>query len=272
MPGSRWETDKSAMLRGSSIIFSDETVKNQDIMSRKVIAYEDDADLRKQFESVFFSIRSEYLLLATFPHATGIRNELNHYQPDVVLMDLQMLEEDDGLVALYTIKQTHPNIKVLVLTMFEVDQKIFNALCLGADGYMLKSDFSSNQLPHIAIRQSLDTIFNGGAYLTPSVAKQILRLFTDQSIAERMKRVTARFQVIFQKDANRERWKEAGLTRMQTNVLEFIIDGMATAEIATILELSENTVNSHIKGIYATLGVHSRAMAIKKAMEHKGQR
>ncbi|HJW28323.1 MAG TPA: response regulator, partial [Saprospiraceae bacterium] len=88
-------------------------------MARKVIAYEDDSALRAQLEYVFFAIRQEYNLLATFPNPIGITAELNIYQPDVVLMDLQMLEEDDGLVALYKIKHTAPQIKVLVLTMFD---------------------------------------------------------------------------------------------------------------------------------------------------------
>jgi DNA-binding NarL/FixJ family response regulator len=238
-------------------------------LAKKIIAYEDDPALRKQLESVFYSIREEYLLLATFPNPKGIEKELREYQPDVVLMDLQMLEDDDGLVALYKIKQTAPLIKVLVLTMFDADQKVFNAICLGADGYMLKSDFSSYQLPHEVMRKSLRTIFDGGAYLTPSVAKQILKLFSDQSIGEKMKKVKERFQELFKKESSGMKYKNSGLTRMQTLVLEKIIDGKTTAQIAREMELSENTINSHIKAIYATLEVHSRALVIKKAIEQK---
>ena len=106
-------------------------------MPRKVIAFEDDPALRKQLESVFFAIRQEYDLLATFPNPLKVLEEIESYQPDVVLMDLQMLEDDDGLLALYKIKQTKPQVRVMVLTMFDAVQKLFNALCLGADGYML---------------------------------------------------------------------------------------------------------------------------------------
>lgn len=238
-------------------------------MAKIVIAYEDDPALRKQLESVFYALREEYNLIATFPNPIGITAELNLYKPDVVLMDLQMLEEDDGLVALYKIKQTAPSIRVLVLTMFDADQKVFNAICLGADGYMLKSDFSSYQMPHEAIRRSLKTIFEGGAYLTPSVAKQIMKLFSDQSLAEKMKRVKDRFQAIFQKEPGGAKYSASGLTKMQTLVLEKIIDGKTTAQMAREMELSENTVNSHIKAIYSTLEVHSRALAIRKAIENK---
>jgi DNA-binding NarL/FixJ family response regulator len=238
-------------------------------MAKTVIAYEDDPALRKQLESVFYALREEYDLIATFPNPIGITAELNVYKPEIVLMDLQMLEEDDGLVALYKVKQTAPSIKVLVLTMFDADQKVFNAICLGADGYMLKSDFSSYQMPHEAIRRSLKTIFEGGAYLTPSVAKQIMKLFSDLSLADKMKKVKDRFQAIFQKESGGAKYKASGLTKMQTLVLEKIIDGKTTAQMAKEMELSENTVNSHIKAIYSTLEVHSRALAIRKAIENK---
>ena len=237
-------------------------------MSKKVIAYEDDPNLRRQLESVFYSIRQDYDLLATFPHPLNVLDQVREFQPDVVLMDLQMLEEDDGLLALYKIKRTTPQVKVLVLTLFDVDYKIFHALCLDADGYMLKSDFSANRVPHEAMRKSLSIMYENGAYLTPSVAKQIMKLFSDASIGDKMKKVKEKFASIFQGDAD-EKYKGTELTKMQKLVLAKIVDGMTTAEIATDLELSENTINTHIKAIYSILGVHSRALAIKKAMELK---
>ena len=238
-------------------------------MAKKVIAFEDDPALRAQLESVFYSIREEYDLQATFPNPLGLEQALKDYKPEVVLMDLQMLEDDDGLVALYKIKQVAPNIRVLVLTMFDADQKVFNAICLGADGYMLKSDFSSYQLPHEAMKKSLKTIFEGGAYLTPSVAKQILKLFSDLSIADKMKKVKDRFQALFASDGTGSKFSSSGLTRMQIAVLQKIIDGKTTPQMAREMDLSENTINSHIKAIYSTLEVHSRALAVKKAIEQK---
>jgi len=86
----------------------------------------------------------------------------------------------------------NPDIKVMMLTTFDVDDKVFNAICLGADGYMLKTDFAS-QMPHEAMRKSLRTIFEGGAYLTPSVAKRILNLFSDATIADKIKKVSSFF-------------------------------------------------------------------------------
>jgi DNA-binding NarL/FixJ family response regulator len=238
-------------------------------MIKTVIAYEDDPALRKQLESIFYSLKEEFELIATFPNPVGITAELNHYNPDIVLMDLQMLEEDDGLVALYVIKQTAPNVKVMVLTMFDADQKVFNAICLGADGYMLKSDFSSYQLPHEAIRRSIHTILDGGAYLTPSVAKQILKLFSDISIADRIQKVKDRFQQLFQKSSSHHQLKSTGLTKMQAYVLQGIVDGKTYSQMAREVELSENTIKTHIKAVYTCLGVHSKALAIRKAFENR---
>ena len=133
---------------------------------------------------------------------------------------------------------------------------------------MLKSDFSANRVPHEAMRKSLSIMYENGAYLTPSVAKQIMKLFSDASIGDKMKKVKEKFASIFQGDAD-EKYKGTELTKMQKLVLGKIVDGMTTAEIATDLELSENTINTHIKAIYSILGVHSRALAIKKAMELK---
>ena len=237
-------------------------------MSKAVIAYEDEPVLRKQLENVFYAIREEFNLLQSFPRAADVEEHVREFKPDIVIMDIQMDGEDDGLYGLYKIKRAFPNTKVMMLTTFDIDDKIFNAICLGADGYMLKSDFSTHQIPHEAMRKSLRTIFDGGAYLTPSVAKQILRLFADISIADKINSVKEKFRNVFSRPADAGK-ESNGLTRMQTIVLKKIIDGHSTAEIADQLQLSENTINSHIKAIYNILEVHSRSMAIRKALEEK---
>src|SRR5690606_15017435 len=112
----------------------------------------------------------------------------------------------------------------LVLTMFDADQKVFNAICLGADGYMLKTDFSGQQLPHEALRKSLRMIFDGGAYLTPTVALQIMKLFTDQSFGDKVRHVKDHFQAVFQRKDARPVVDGKRLTKMQSIVLQHIID------------------------------------------------
>jgi DNA-binding NarL/FixJ family response regulator len=237
-------------------------------MGKTVIAYEDEPALRTQLENVFYAIREDFLLLASFEEPTDVLQHLLTHKPHVVLMDIQMNEEEDGLNALYKIKKANPDMKVMMLTTFDVDDKIFKAICLGADGYMLKSDFSSQQVPHEAMRKSLRVLFDGGAYLTPKVAKQILRLFADHTIADRIFDVRDRFHAIFQRESAID-VKRPHLTKMQMAVLKKIVEGKSTPEIARELELKENTVNTHTKAIYLELGVHSRAKAVKRAMEER---
>ncbi len=237
-------------------------------MIKTVLAYEDDPSLRKQLEYVFYAIRDEFVLLDSFPEPSSVVDHINSRKPDIVIMDIEMDNEDDGLTALFKIKSVKPDTKVMMLTTFDIDDKIFNAICLGADGYMLKTDFSSHQLPHEAMRKSLKIILDGGAYLTPSVAKRILNLFSDVSIAEKINKVKDRFQSIFNRETKNTN-TTSGLTRMQTVVLQKIIDGNSTSEIARELHLTENTINSHIKAIYGALEVHSRTKAVKKAIEEK---
>lgn len=236
---------------------------------KKIIAYEDDHALREQLKKIFKSLKDSYWLVNTFPNTVTLDNDLNTYGPDLVLMDLQMVSEDDGLIALHRIKTTRPHIKVLVLTMFDQDNKVFNAICLDADGYMLKSDFTGDRLPKEVMRQSLDTTFSGGAYLTPSVAKQILEIYKDRGIADKIEAVKETFTRIFSGKSHKEETKNNTLTRMQLIVLQHIVDGKKSSEIARNLNLTENTINTHIKGIYQNLGVQNRARAIKKAIEKK---
>jgi DNA-binding NarL/FixJ family response regulator len=133
---------------------------------------------------------------------------------------------------------------------------------------MLKSDFSTYPFPQEALRKSLNVILDGGAYLTPRVAKQILQLFTRPGIAELIQNVKDRFNDVFRQEINPTKAK-ARLTRMQLIVLQELAEGKSTAEIARQLQLKENTINTHIKGIYNILEVNSRTKAIRKAVEKR---
>lgn len=213
-------------------------------------------------------MRDEFQLLHAFPHADDVLAHVAQYNPDIILMDIQMKGDDDGLYALYKIKNNGSSTKVMMLTTFDHDDKIFNAIALGADGYMLKTDFSSFRLPQELIRKSLQMIMDGGAYLTPSVAKQILGLFTNARIPDMIQHVKDRFNALFKNETDNNN-VASRLTRMQKIVLQALAEGKTTFEIAEDLSLSENTINTHIKAIYSLLEVHSRAKAIKKAIENR---
>ena len=139
-----------------------------------------------------------------------------------------------------------------------------------ASGLMLKSEFSTRDIPHEALRKSLRVIFEGGAYLTPAIAKKILSLFSDASLMDKIVKVKERFKdILTARTAEKEKNTDYKLTKTQFIVLEKIVQGKSTEEIAAEMNVTENTVNTHIKAIFRELEVHSRAKAIRKAIEEK---
>ena len=235
----------------------------------KIAIVEDNADVRKLTASLLNQF-SDIECICSFESAEAFTAALPHLQADVVLMDIQMLKDDDGLVALYQIKQHAQDTKVLMLTMFENNDNVLNAICLSADGYMLKSEFSTRAIPHEAMRKSLNVIFEGGAYLTPAIAKKILSLFSDESLLEKIVKVKNRFKdILSARTEGNPKNTPYKLTKTQLIVLEKIVEGKTTEEIAAEMTVTENTVNTHIKAIFRELEVHSRAKAIRKAIEEK---
>lgn len=239
-------------------------------MTKQVIAYDDEPNMRKQLENVFYTLRADFTLSATFPNAIDVKDHIEKYKPDIILLDIDMREnKEDGLIALYEIKKLFPNQKVMMLTTFDDDDKIFNAICLRADGYMLKSDFV-NYLPHEVMRRSLNIIFSDGAYLTPAVAKKILYLFRDASIGVKIEKIIDRFKNLINKTITQKKSEmEYKLKEIQFQILESIVAGKKSSEIAEDMNMPENTVNHHIKGIYRELEVHSRAQAVRKAIKEE---
>jgi DNA-binding NarL/FixJ family response regulator len=238
---------------------------------KQVIAYDDEPALRKQLENYFYVLRTEFKLLATFPNALAVEDNIRVFSPNIVLLDIDMRETDeDGLIALYTIKQKYPKQKVMMLTTFDDDEKIFNAICLGADGYMLKSDFV-HLIPHEVLRRSLNMILSDGAYLTPSVAKKILLLFRDATVGDKIQKVVARFKNLFSQTIKTPTVMDYTyqLKEIQVQILEQIVAGKSSPQISREMDIPENTINHHIKGIYRELEVHTRAHAVRKAIEER---
>ena len=162
-------------------------------------------------------------------------------QLDVILMDIEM-PEMDGIQATNIIKSKYPHIKIVMLTVFDNDENIFNAIKAGADGYLLKDIDPENLYKGI-----LDTV-NGGAAMTPIIALKTLKLlrnpFDIKSSAEREKIL---------------------LSNREIEVLEQLGKGLSYTKIADNLILAPGTVRKHIENIYVKLQVHSKLEAVQKA-------
>jgi DNA-binding NarL/FixJ family response regulator len=160
---------------------------------------------------------------------------------DVILMDIEM-PVMNGIEATQIIKNKFPHIKIIMLTVFDNDENIFNAIKAGADGYLLK-EVNPKDL-HQGILETL----NGGATMTPSIAMKTLKLF--------------RNPVVFESKSQED---EIKLTAREVEVLEQLAKGLKYEAIASNLFLSNGTVRKHVENIYNKLKVHNKLEAIAKA-------
>lgn len=166
-------------------------------------------------------------------------------QTDLILMDIDMPRQN-GIDTTTLLKQKYPQIKIIMLTVFDDDENIFKAIQSGADGYLLK-DTSAQEL-YNAIIQTLE----GGAVMTPSIAMRTLNLL--------------RSPLVPQTDEPQENIQ---LTSRETEVLEQLSTGLPYTSIAENLFISPSTVRRHIENIYQKLQVHSKIEALDIAKKRR---
>ncbi len=160
--------------------------------------------------------------------------------PDIILLDIG-LPGMSGIELIPELKKLSLSSKIIIITIHDDDENVFNAICAGASGYLLK-DLSSDR-----IVASINEVMNGGAPMNSHIAKKVLNMFRDQNI------------------------KSDGydLSEREKEILSLLIDGLNKKQIAEKIFLSHHTVDSHIRNIYAKLEVHSRSSAISKAIREK---
>ena len=179
-----------------------------------------------------------FTCVGAFDNAADIIFKIKRCNPDVVLMDIDM-PGISGIEAVQIIKQNFQDIHIIMQTVFDDDDKIFNAIQAGADGYILK------KTPPAKILEAIIEVQTGGAPMTPSIAAKTLQLFRSgvKPLADK---------------------KEAQLTVRQKEILEGIVSGMSYKMIAEKLSLTIDTIRYHVKNIYEVLQVHSRFELMKQ--------
>lgn len=164
---------------------------------------------------------------------------------DLILMDIEM-PVMNGIQATAEIKKRYPHIKIVMLTVFDNDENIFNAIKAGADGYLLKETKPDE------LHQGIVDTMNGGAAMNPSIAIKTLRLLRNPMVNI---------------DSNDK--EKIRLTDRETEVLEQLAKGLSYSIIADNLIISPGTVRKHIENIYKKLQVHNKIEAIIKARNNK---
>ena len=195
----------------------------------RTIIFEDNDDLRESLRKLVHGSLG-LTVVASYPNCSRVREAIEEHEPDVVLMDIDM-PEVNGIEGLKIIKETDLRIKVIMLTVFDQNEHVFDAVCAGADGYLLKRSSPTE------ILEAIQVVMSGGAPMTPVVARKVLSFFADKKKA---------------------RDKDALLTPKETEVLRLLVDGHSYKMVAAELEISIDTARSHIKNIYRKLQVRSR--------------
>lgn len=207
-----------------------------------VTILEDEKNFR---ESVALLLNStdDIKCVKTYDGLSVFLKDFKNVSPDVFWLDLNLLD-GSGIEALQQIKAHNPNALCLICSFFDNEDKIFEALKNGADGYLIKGEKSEKILD--AIRE----LYNGGAPMSRVIAKKVLTFFNTKP-----KSVEASLQ-------------EQGLSKREIEILQELSKGLSYNEIADIANVSLNTIKSHLHRIYTKLHVTSKTEAVIKFMNH----
>jgi len=206
----------------------------------KLTIYEDNAQLRESL-NILIGGTPGYEVLNTFENCTGIVEETEVWKPDVVILDIDM-PELSGIKALQLLRENNNDVKVLMLTIFDDDANVFEAIKSGANGYILK------KTPPAKLLECIHDVYEGGAPITSSVAKQVLQMFSS----------------LYHNKSG-----EYNLTDREMETLRLLVKGYSYKLIAVEMKISIDTVRAHIKKIYEKLHVNSKGEALAKAFKDK---
>ncbi len=176
-------------------------------------------------------------------------NQLQSKQPELILMDIEM-PGMNGIETTREIKQRYPQIKIMMLSVLDQEDKIFEAIKAGASGYLTKDEKPSK------IISAIEDLIDGGAPMSPGIAVKTLQILRNQHINEQST------QTLKSPD-------QFNLTRREIEILEKVAAGLSYTQIGDLLFISAKTARKHIENIYQKLQVHSKLEAVTIAKTNK---
>ena len=215
-------------------------MENEQQSDIKTLIIEDQRELREGLQTLI-NFTPGFKSIGAFRTAEEAITRAKYDQPDVVLTDIG-LPGMNGIEGTRKLKELYPNLIILVLSVYDDDERIFDALCAGACGYLLKRTPPSQLLDNI--REAV----TGGAPMSPEVASRVIRLFREFRPPERV---------------------DYDLTPHETRILKLLVDGYNFTTAAKKLGVSYNTIKYHMTNIYDKLQVHSKTDAVTKALQNR---
>lgn len=212
-------------------------------MSSITIAIAEDNELALKSILKKLSFFNDLSVMFAAGNGTDLLNKFISQQPDIVLMDIEM-PIMDGIIATRQLKEQYPQVKVLMLTTFDDDDKIFNAILAGASGYLLKDESAE------AIYKAINDIYNGGAAMSSGIALKTLNHIKSTAPA-------------LPPDS------QSVLSQREMEILTELKNGLGYKQIASRLFISEGTVRKHIEHIYRKLQVNNKVSAVNIAINNK---
>lgn len=209
------------------------------------IAIFDDNNILRDSIGMLLKTEKQFELVGSFAHVLDCVEELAACKPDVVLMDIEM-PGMNGIEAVKLIKQAQPGVQILMQTVFEDDERVFDSICAGASGYILKNQLGSKLIGFIKELQF------GGSPMSPAIARKVLTKM--QQVVPALKN---------------EAGNDYNLSAREKEVLACIVNGLSHKMIADELDIGYETVRSHVKKIYEKLHVVSISQVVFKAMKEK---
>lgn len=211
-------------------------------MDIKVAIFEDNKLVRDALQSIL-NATSGYACVGAFDSGRHWQQELERCNADVVLMDIEM-PKLDGIELTRLITSKFKDLKILIQTVFDDNDKIFRALCAGAKGYILKTDPPGKYL------EAIKELYNGGSFMNAAVARKTLSFFTNKNVIR-----------VAPED------NDYHLSPRENEILLLLVDNTALKAIAEKLFISHETVRTHVKHIYKKLHVANRTEAVMKAIQ-----
>jgi DNA-binding NarL/FixJ family response regulator len=205
-----------------------------------IVIYEDNDILRESLSSLI-GLTDGYEVLGAFPNGMQAEGQIQGYKPDVILMDIDM-PGINGIEAVKKIRTFDKQVHIIMLTVFDDNTHVFDALCAGANGYLLKKHVSDKLIG------AIQEVLQGGAPMTPAIARMIIT-----SIQEQAPTPTPDYL----------------LTKREKEILLSLSNGNSYKMIAADLYISVDTVRTHLRRIYDKLHVHSQIEAVSKAIKQK---